>query len=441
MLLPLLFLVGFADWVPARWHSGDPQTLDLLKGAAVNCLLLEPNHWNPPFLHAAGSRHIAILGIVRSAAEAEKALQLKLNGIVVEGDTPSINIAGITTISLSTRGRMPLDTKDPIIGTVQALWPGIEIAHGGTVSTGPTSAPWINTNTGFLRFVTAATNATVWLGERPPPKTVLPVDRYEVAIADAAIAGARWIVALDDDLEARLFDGDARAAATWMRINDMLRYFEDKPAWRAYRPYGLLAVLEDTASGGLLSSGLLDMLAIQHTAARALPVRRLNKESLHATRVILNADADTLAAQQKDDLDEFVASGGKLVDPPTGWRFPETAPDQMTPTRKQMDRIQPIWEVTYNATVRKNFGARTFNTTSIIFEVRARPDGKSILVHLLNYTDFPADDIALQVLGTWHRARLYAPGEPVRELPVYPVKDGTGIDIDRIKVLGSVVVE
>jgi hypothetical protein len=113
----------------------------------------------------------------------------------------------------------------------------------------------------------------------------------------------------------------------------------------------------------------------------------------------------------------------------------------MTPTRREMDRIQPVWEATYNATVRKNFGARTFNTSSVIFDVRARPGVKSILVHLLNYTDYPSEDIALQVLGAWRRARLYTPEGPVRELPVYPVKDGTGIDISRIAVLGTVVVE
>ena len=441
MLLPLLFLVGFPDWVPARWHSGDPKTLDLLKGAVVNCLLLEAGHWNAAFVKNAAQRHIVVLGIVHSEAEAHKAKQLKLDGIVVEGDADSVPADGMLVIRLPSRGRIPLDGSDPITGTIQALWPGVEIAHGGTVSTGPSSAPWINTNSGFLRFVTAATKATIWLGERPPPKTVLPVDRYALAIADAAITGARWIIALEDDLETRLFAGDARALAAWQEINSILRYFEDKLEWRAYHPYGQLAVLEDAASGGLLSSGLLDMLAVQHTAARALPVRRLSPEGLHAARVVLNVDADALATQQKRDLDEFVASGGKLVNPPPGWRFPETAPDQMTPTRKQMDRIQPIWEVTYNATVRKNFGARTFNTSSIIFDVRARPDGKSILVHLLNYTDFPSEDIALQVLGTWHHARLYSPGHAVRELPVYPVKDGTGIDIDRIAVLGTVVVD
>lgn len=441
MLVPLLFLVGFAGWVPARWPSGDPKTLELLKDAVVNCVLLEPAQWNSTFVKSAAARRIAVLGVVRASDDAERAKRLGMNGIVIEGDADLTVPKGITAIHLTSRGKMRLDSDDPIIGTVQGLWPGVEIAHGGTVSAGPSSAPWINTNSGFLRFVTAATNATVWLAERPPPKTVLPVDRYAVAIADAAIAGARWIVALDDDLGARLLAGDAKAIDTWKKINSYLRYFEEKRGWRAYRPYGQFAVLEDTGTGGLLSSGLLDMLAVQHTAARALPVRRMNAQKLHEAKIILNVDADSLASQHRRDLDDFVAGGGKLVNPPPGWRFPETAPDQMTPTRKQMDRIQPIWEVTYNATVRKNFGARTFNTSSIIFDVRARGDGKSILVHLLNYTDFASEDIALQVLGTWHRARLYSPDRDIRELPVYPVKDGTGVDIDRINVVGTVVVE
>ena len=80
-------------------------------------------------------------------------------------------------------------------------------------------------------------------------------------------------------------------------------------------------------------------------------------------------------------------------------------------------------------------------TVNCGFDVRARADGRSLLVHLLNYTDYPAEDIALQVLGAWHRARLYTPESPVRELSVYPVKDGTGIDISRIGVVGTVIVE
>ena len=66
---------------------------------------------------------------------------------------------------------------------------------------GPTSTPWINTNTGFLRFARAATDSVVWVGERPPPGAIFPVSRYCLPVADAAMAGARWIISVDADLE------------------------------------------------------------------------------------------------------------------------------------------------------------------------------------------------------------------------------------------------
>jgi len=56
---------------------------------------------------------------------------------------------------------------------------------------------------------------------------------------------------------------------------------------------------------------------------------------------------------------------------------------------------------------------------------------------LLNYADYAAEDVTAQVVGKWRRARLYSPDAEVRELPVYPVKEGTGIDIDRIRVAAT----
>jgi hypothetical protein len=43
----------------------------------------------------------------------------------------------------------------------------------------------------------------------------------------------------------------------------------------------------------------------------------------------------------------------------------------------------------------------------------------------------------VQALGPWRRARLYSPDGRVRELPVYTVSDGTGVDIDRIDVAAT----
>jgi hypothetical protein len=90
-----------------------------------------------------------------------KALELKLDGVVLEGgDREAALVPGLTVVRLTSRGRMRLDSGDPIVGAGQGLWPGIEIEHGGGLATaGPTSTPWINTNTGFLRFARAATGA------------------------------------------------------------------------------------------------------------------------------------------------------------------------------------------------------------------------------------------------------------------------------------------
>jgi hypothetical protein len=45
-----------------------------------------------------------------------------------------------------------------------------------------------------------SSEATVWIAVEPPPKAIYSVERYLQAIGDAAINGARWVVALDDDL-------------------------------------------------------------------------------------------------------------------------------------------------------------------------------------------------------------------------------------------------
>ena len=107
------------------------------------------------------------------------------------------------------------------------------------------------------------------------------------------------------------------------------------------------------------------------------------------------------------------------------------------PNQRQLDQIQPVWEATYDATVRKNFGVRTFNTASVLFHLLTAPSGKNLLIHLVNYADYAAEDVTVQVLGQWRRARLYSPEGGIRELPVYEVSDGTGIDIDRIGVVAT----
>jgi hypothetical protein len=165
---------------------------------------------------------------------------------------------------------------------------------------------------------------------------------------------------------------------------------------------------------------------VLHKAARPIPARRLSATDLQSVSAVLNLDADVLSARQKADLEQFARA--ILLRVGAFRRFRRS---------KLCDQLQPVWEATYDAMARKNFGVRTFNTASVLFHLIAAPGGKSLLVHLVNYADYAAEGVTVQVFGQWRRARLYSPEGQIRELPVYPVADGTGIAIDRIGVVAT----
>src|SRR5713101_5599639 len=224
MLLALLLtLAAPTDWVPARWRWLETKTLDLLSGTPVNCLLLD---WDSQqkaqaaiFAGAAAERGIATLAVIRPGGDpaepARDAIRTKLTGIVLEGDFTrdaaervKAAAAPATVIALTTRSLMPLGSKASIIGTYQGVWPGIQVMEDGTAKAGPSGSPWINTNSGFLRAARAFGSSVIWIGNLPPKGAAITPENYLQAIGDAAMVGAHWVIALDDDLSRRLHDGD-----------------------------------------------------------------------------------------------------------------------------------------------------------------------------------------------------------------------------------------
>jgi hypothetical protein len=443
LLLAAVALVAMPDWVPARWFSRDPASLKLVESTPVNCLLMEKADWSPEFTRAAAQLGIATLGVVTGnanaadiAAEAKKA---GLTGLAVEGSL-SAGRVDMPVVELTNRAEMKFGSDAQVLATKQGMWPGIRAEQDGLIAA-PTGAPWIDTNTGFLRYARVSTHAAIWIANRVPAKKHLLVTAYLAAIGDAGMTGARWVLDFDDEFAQGLRRGDATALKNWALIVQHVKFYEDHKEWRGFAMRSTLALVEAPESGALISGGVLDMMATKHTPVTPIPARTLDGKSLVRSKMAVNVDPELLSANQKEALKAFTKAGGTLLTGPPGWRFPSLQPDQITLDKKDLETLDSIWKELNTVTGRDNLGARLFNVGSMLSNLLESPDGKQVALELVNYSDYPVADITVHVLGKFKKATLMRPEAGPQKLDVYEVEEGTGIDIPALGALGTLVLE
>jgi hypothetical protein len=435
-----------SDWVPVRWPWADAQSLELLAGSPVNCLLLRT--YPADLVSAATSQGIVTLAVISpggdAVAAARRALAARVNGIVLEGDFDADVAAGVRNaagiapvVELTARNRIALGSSAPILGTYQGVWPGVSALDDGGKKAGPTGSVWIDTNTGFIRAVRAWGDAAVWIANEPPPKTVVTGVRYLQAIGDAAISGARWVLAFDASFASRLRDREADAVSDWRRMGAQLRYFEDHPEWRHMQEYGKLAVVQDPANGGLLSGGILDMIAVKHTPVRPIPQQHLTPESLSGAAMAVNVDPGSLTPEQKEVLRSFARSGGTLLTGPPGWKDP-TPNGKITLEKAELERLNDIWRDVNSMVGRRNLGVRLFNVSSMLSNLLISGDGKTAVLHLVNYSDYAVENVAVHFIGDYKHAALTSPEGTEKPLEVYPTEVGGGVDIAKVSVCATI---
>jgi hypothetical protein len=451
-LLPLAYAAvpAPADWVPARWPWAEVRSLDLLAGSPVNCLLLE--RVSAELVAAAAERRLVTLAVLKPsgdpAAAARRAMAAKVTGLVLEGDFPEDAVkavqgaaAGAPVVELVSRSRMRLGSAAPVIGTWQGVWAGIAAGEEGGHKAGPTGSTWIDTNTGFIRAVRAWGGGTLWIANQPPEKTVVTGARYLQAIADAAMSGARWVLAFDSDFAARLGRRDADALSDWRRINELLRYFERHPEWRRMQEYGKLAVVQDPAKGGLLSGGILDMIAVKHTPVRPVPRQKLSPEALAGATMAVNVDPDALTPEEREVLRSFTSSGNMLLTGPPGWKDQGPSGGRITLEKAELERLNDIWRDVNSMIGRRNLGVRLFNVSSMLSNVLISADGKTVVLHLVNYADYPVENITVQFLGSFRRATLLTPDGAEKPLEIYASEESHGVDIDKVAACATIKLE
>jgi hypothetical protein len=436
-----LLIALYPDWVPARWPSADPASLSLLANTPINCLWLERPQWSPAFAAEATKRGIATLGVIHREgdpiAAAQALAKSGLTGAVIEGNfddytllilTGTLARAKMFYLESGPRSRVRLDTDAPIVSTSQGMWPGIHVEKGSVATAGPTANPWIDTNTGFIRYARAASDATLWLAITPPPGSVYKAERYMQAIGDAAMNGARWVVALDDDLWRRLLAHEPKALTDWSRICAALAHYEQHREWRAAAPAGQVAIVENY-DDARFSGGLFDMLAAKQIPAyAATSAKAISK----GTRVAVELEP-ALTAPPNPSLNVITGDLTPQKPPAADDEFVFDATDS---------RVDAVWRKVSAVVGRQNMGARLFNVAGMLSNVVSTKGQRQLVLHLVNYSEYPASGITARVPGTWRHARLYRPGEDPVDIELEKHEEGTAFAIDqRLVTIATVVLE
>jgi hypothetical protein len=183
------------------------------------------------------------------------------------------------------------------------------------------------------------------------------------------------------------------------------------------------------------------MIAVKHTPVRPIPRQHLSAESLAGATMAVDVDADALTPEQKEVLRNFTHAGGMLLTGPPGWKDQSPPGDQITLDKAELERLNDIWRDVNSMVGRRNMGVRLFNVSSMLSNLLASADGKTAVVHLLNYSDYPVENVAVHFPAEYKRATLTTPEGIAKSLEVYPTEEGGGVDLDKVLVCATIKLE
>ncbi len=258
---------------PAAWR--DPTHLDLLRESPVNCLLFESPEGMAAVLETAQKKNIKT--VIGDPAPAE-------------------------------------------VEVLRGEWPGVKLSQTGAqdrASSGPTGAPWIDSNGWAVRLALALNpHKTIWVGASPQ-KPGLPAESYVVALADAAVHGGRWIIALDSELAAGIIGQKPDPQATWKKIASTAAFFDARKSWSGYVAEAVLGIVSDFAGRNeFMSHELLNLTARTNQQYRIIPKSRPSPRSFAGLKAVLYTDDEPPDSGMRDLILEFVNVGGTLVTGP-----------------------------------------------------------------------------------------------------------------------------
>jgi hypothetical protein len=389
-----------------RWPDAwkDPATLALLKGTAIDHLVIGPGaEWSA----------------VRSRA-AQDGFHVSVPGAAPAG-----------------------------IEIVKGQWPGVKMERGddGGAGAGPTGNPWVDSNGWAIRLAAALhPDNAVWVDAAPAGDAIITAGSYLIAVADSAAYGGRWMVSLDNPLAVSLAAGKSDALAPWRSLTAAAGFFAAHKAWLAYAPMAVVGVVSDFTGGNeFFSQELLNLLARAGQHCRILPKDRMPDASLVGLRAAIYADAEPPAPALRKQILAFVAAGGMLITTPKWGEVPGTPIQNAGNPRYSMRALGKgkvavtvagpddpyLWASESVVMVSHRYDlVRFWNSGAAGSFCTMAPDGRQAVVHLLFYANRGPDSATVRIAGRYRAARVYTVDHPAAtKVECAPQADGVEIHL------------
>ncbi|MGQ9634228.1 MAG: hypothetical protein ACUVXB_08260 [Bryobacteraceae bacterium] len=455
------------------WYSAE--TLALLEGAVVNCLLLPLSAGAPleveraqhklvrDYARLARGKGQAVLGLVYNAADpqaaASAAMEAQLDGLLVVGTAPGdIQLLMKLREELRRRGgkqfAVPvsraasarLDKESPVL-VVEGAPPRV-VQMGDTAEATPTGGLWIDSNLWLVRSLHAVrAGRSIWVWHEPQAEDSTA---YLRSVADAAASGGRWIVVLGGKLRSGLYRKEPQPLALWKQVNDWLRFFEKHAAWRESGPYGRVGIVLDAAGPNVAQSEeYLNLITRRHIPYRVIERSSLSAQSLEGLRAVLAFDLAPPSEAERSLLAEFARKGGLLLGGPSWGKPPANQSYQVAAVGEGEIAVynddapdpQGVARDLNDLLTTPELGLSVFDAPSVLAYAAGAGAGKPLVIHLVNYASRPAEKVTLWISERFESAQLLRPDAPPLALPVKRGAERTEVVVPNLSVYGALWLE
>ncbi len=276
-------------------------------------------------------------------------------------------------------------------------------------------------------------------------------DRWQLALAEAQSLGVSEELFVDDGFATGMWDGNPKALEVIHAIGKYNRFFADHEEYYVgAKSAAPIAVVVDDASDGV---PLLNALAARNVLFEVIYARDLSASKLIHYSTVALLTAHTVSDKGITVLESYVSGGGKLL---AAGDSATHDLDGKTRTRPSffgqktgkgeclyLDRVPSADELARMLKDDESAREPTLDAPpGVIYNVTEQAGGKHLIVHLLNYTLTPAENIRLRLHGEYQSATVLSP-EATNAYPL-AIKRSNGVSeviVPTVRIYSLVVLK